>query len=263
MKKSIVKFIQKELIADGVDVGYVDGIAGPRTITGINELEIVPMKWSTKRKLVSYIQYLAKEKGIDFGKIDGYWGPQTEYAYSELLCFEKEEDFSTWRDTMEYQNMKKSQWPKQNEDDLRAFYGEVGENQVYLDLPYKMKLSWNKNQTVTRIQIHKKVAKSCEAVLTKVLLHYGEKEIARLGLNIFGGCLNVRKMRGGSKYSTHSWGVALDFDPENNKLAWGRDQAKFSHPDYDKWWEFWEEECWVSLGRQRNFDWMHVQAAVL
>lgn len=263
MKKSIIKFIQKKLIVRNVNVGYIDGIAGPRTIIGINDLEIVPLSWSPKRKLIGFIQFLAEEKEIEFGKRDGYWGPQTEFAYSELLCFDEEEDFSTWRDTMEYQEIKKNKWPKQSEEELASFYGKVGENQVYLTLPYKMKLSWNKNQTVSRIQIHKKVADSCESVLTKVLLHYGEKEIARLGLNIFGGGLNVRKMRGGSRYSTHSWGIALDFDPENNKLTWGRDKSKFAHPDYDKWWSFWEEEGWVSLGRQRNFDWMHVQAAVL
>ena len=33
--------------------------------------------------------------------------------------------------------------------------------------------------------------------------------------------------------------------------------------DYDKWWEFWEEEGAVSLGRARDFDWMHVQFARL
>lgn len=28
-------------------------------------------------------------------------------------------------------------------------------------------------------------------------------------------------------------------------------------------WKCWEEEGWVSLGRQRNYDRMHVQAAKL
>ena len=37
----------------------------------------------------------------------------------------------------------------------------------------------------------------------------------------------------------------------------------FARPEYNMWWKLWEEEGWVSLERQRNFDWMHVQAARL
>lgn len=46
-----------------------------------------------------------------------------------------------------------------------------------------------------------------------------------------------------------------------NKLLWDRNRAGFAHPDYDAWWRCWEAEGWVSLGRARDFDWMHVQAA--
>ncbi len=90
--------------------------------------------------------------------------------------------------------------------------------------------------------------------------HYGEAEIARLRLDVYGGCYNPRKKRGGSTWSTHAWAVALDFDPANNRLRWGRDKASFARPDYDAWWNIWENEGWVSLGRVKNFDWMHVQA---
>ena len=98
-------------------------------------------------------------------------------------------------------------------------------------------------------------------VLNKVLSAYGENEIHRLGLDLFGGCLNVRKKRGGSQMSTHSWGIAVDYDPSHNKLRWGMDRARFAKPEYLEWWKIWESEGWVSLGRQRNFDWMHIQAA--
>jgi len=87
------------------------------------------------------------------------------------------------------------------------------------------------------------------------------RESKTLKLDLWGGCLNVRRMRGGRKYSTHSWGIAVDYDPLHNRLKWGRDKALFARPEYNKWWEFWEKEGWVSLGRTRNFDWMHIQAA--
>jgi hypothetical protein len=70
-------------------------------------------------------------------------------------------------------------------------------------------------------------------------------------------------MRGGTKWSTHSWGIAIDYDPERNRLNWGRDKASFAKPEYGDWWKIWEKEGWVSLGRTRNFDWMHIQAAKL
>jgi hypothetical protein len=59
----------------------------------------------------------------------------------------------------------------------------------------------------------------------------------------------------------HIWGIAMDYDPNRNKLRWNSDKAVFAREEYRRWWEFWEEEEWVSLGRSRNFDWMHVQAA--
>ena len=31
----------------------------------------------------------------------------------------------------------------------------------------------------------------------------------------------------------------------------------------EDWWRIWEEQGWTSLGRVRNFDWMHVQATKL
>ena len=70
-------------------------------------------------------------------------------------------------------------------------------------------------------------------------------------------------MRGGTQYSMHSWGIAIDFDPERNQLNWGRDRARLAAADCVPFWDIWEAEGWVSLGRARNFDWMHVQAARL
>ena len=94
-----------------------------------------------------------------------------------------------------------------------------------------------------------------------VLAHYGPDGVRELRLDRYGGCFNPRKKRGGTSWSTHAWAIALDFDPERNRLQWGRERAAFARPEYHRWWELWEEEGWVSLGRVANFDWMHVQAA--
>jgi hypothetical protein len=80
---------------------------------------------------------------------------------------------------------------------------------------------------------------------------------------MFGGCLNVRKMRGGSAWSIHSWGAAIDLDPDNNQLKWASPKATFSKKEYEPFWKIVEAEGWTSLGRRRNYDWMHFQAAYL
>ena len=109
--------------------------------------------------------------------------------------------------------------------------------------------------------MHAKVADSVGDVFERVHAHYGSAELKRLRLDLYGGCFFARKKRGGSTWSTHAWAVALDWDPERNQLKWGRDRASLDHSNYDFWWRAWEAEGWVSLGRTRNFDWMHVQAA--
>lgn len=155
----------------------------------------------------------------------------------------------------------KAVWPRQPE--VLRYYGDVGENQVLLDLPYPMWLAWDLRRKVTRINLHEKVAASAGRVLFRVLDHYGPARIDALDLDVFGGSLNVRKMRGGSRWSMHAWGIAIDFDPALNQLRWDHSKARMAGADYTKFWKLWEDEGWVSLGRSKDFDWMHVQAARL
>lgn len=150
-------------------------------------------------------------------------------------------------------------WPGQS--DCLKFYGPVGQNQVMIDLPYPMWLAWDLGKQIKRVSVHKKVAASCQRILTRVKDHYGLKEIDRLDLDVWGGTLNVRKMRGGTSWSMHSWGIAWDFDPINNQLKWTKDKARMAKPEYLPFWRIWEDEGWISLGRAKGYDWMHVQAA--
>jgi hypothetical protein len=154
-------------------------------------------------------------------------------------------------------------WPTQDYKSMTSFYGDIGENQTLLVLPYPMKLAWDNSTWVTKLTCHKKVTKSIYTIFENTLKTYGEKEITKLKLDIFGGCLNVRKMRGGSSWSIHSWGTAIDLDPDNNMLKWGRDKATFAKKEYNEFWKIVEAEGWISLGRVKNYDWMHFQAARL
>lgn len=155
-------------------------------------------------------------------------------------------------------------WPKQTQKELTRFYGKIGSGHKMLYFPkgYPMKL-YNGPQTVKRTTVNAKVHDSIDRVLHKVLEHYGAETIDGSGMDLYFGCYNPRRMRGGSRWSTHAWACAIDFDASNNPLKWKKNKARFAKPLYEKWWELWEDEGWVSLGRSRNFDWMHVQAARL
>jgi peptidoglycan hydrolase-like protein with peptidoglycan-binding domain len=152
-------------------------------------------------------------------------------------------------------------WPTQRE--VPAFFGKPGGNLQTFELPYPLALSWDKTSRVRRMTLHAKVGPSAMRVLEAVSLLYNERERSDLGLDLFGGSYNYRVMRGGSALSMHAYGVAIDFDPVRNGLKIRAPKARLSHTDALPWWRAWENEGWVSLGRARDFDWMHVQAARL
>jgi hypothetical protein len=224
--------------------------------------------WSKDRRIIAAEQLLTRIENIDIGRIDGLKGPQTDYAF-EVFDGRKRGDASveTWRDGEENEpplvapKAAAQIWPLQR--DCLKFYGPVGANQTKLQFPYPMKIAWDLKKTTRSTSCHEKVHDVAARIFDRVLDHYGPEKISALRLDLFGGCLNVRKMRGGSAWSMHSWGIAFDFDPERNQLKWGRDRAAFAKPDYAMWFKLWEEEGAVSLGRARNYDWMHTQFARL
>lgn len=131
---------------------------------------------------------------------------------------------------------------------------------VSLVPPYPLKYE---GKVVRSIRVHKLIAPHVEAALQEVLEHYGQAEITRLGLDQYGGSYNYRATSAGSALSMHAWGVALDFAPETNALRMSAPAATLSHPDCAAWWQIWERHGAVSLGRERDYDWMHLQFARL
>lgn len=155
-------------------------------------------------------------------------------------------------------------WPKQA--DVRKFYGEPGSHAAtagMVDLPFPMRIAWDTSSTIRRFRCHSKVEKPLESIFQQTLAHYGDAKIKALGLDLFGGCYNFRQMRGSKAWSMHSWGIAVDLDPAHNQLKWGRDRATFAKPAYEAFWKIVEAEGAVSLGRTKNYDWMHFQFARL
>ena len=130
---------------------------------------------------------------------------------------------------------------------------------IPISLPYPMKLAWDLNTKVTTIRCHRLVADKLKEVFNELLLVYGLPKIQELGLDIYGGCFNFRKMRGGNDYSRHSWGVAIDLDPERNQLKETSKTARFARPEYKDMIDIFYKHGFVGLGREKNYDWMHFE----
>src|SRR5687767_12035908 len=86
-------------------------------------------------------------------------------------------------------------------------YGQPGDpdNFTILALPYPMRIAWDTKVIVSKIQCHKLIAPNLLNVFNDLLTDYALTELKRLGIDLFGGCVNVRLMRGSkTKWSRHA-----------------------------------------------------------
>lgn len=147
-------------------------------------------------------------------------------------------------------------------EQIIAKYGKPNEKGTYLKtitLPYPMRIAWDTDTKVSKMRCHKDVADNFLSVFNDLLDHYGYEKIVELGIDLYGGCFNFRKMRGGNSWSTHSWGIAIDLDPARNTLKETSKTARFARPEYKDMIDIFYKHGFISLGREKNFDWMHFQ----
>ena len=143
---------------------------------------------------------------------------------------------------------------------IKSIYGVPNQQGSYLttiQLPYPMRLAWDKNTKGKTMRCHKLVAKDFLNVFNDLLAHYGYEKIVELGIDLFGGCFSFRAMRGGSDYSRHSWGIAIDLDPERNQLKTPYLKSNFSKQEYKKLHEIFEKHGFINLGKQKGYDAMN------
>lgn len=145
--------------------------------------------------------------------------------------------------------------------EIVAKYGKPGDvsNLTIIALPYPMKIAWDPTHITQKIQCHKLVVNQIKGIFSALLKEYGLKEIQRLEIDLYGGCYNFRQMRGGTEWSRHSWGIAIDLDPGHNRLKQTSKTARFAKRDYVKMIDIFYQHDFVSLGREKNYDWMHFQ----
>lgn len=143
-----------------------------------------------------------------------------------------------------------------------SIFGKAGDESNLVNIKPAYQLYYC-GKPVKTIRVHKLIAPNVEAALKEILAHYGIEKIKALGLDQYSGSYNYRKSTNGSALSMHAWGIALDFAAEKNAYKMKKPQATLSHPDCNKWWEIWEKHGAVSLGRECDYDWMHLQFAKL
>lgn len=229
------KWLQSRLTSHGFPPGLVDGVMGPLTTKALKMFQAnagLAATGMADERTVAALRATSAGSEVRPNPEAGSTPPLTSQA-----------------------------WPQQK--DVGAFFGKPGEHLRAFELPFPLKLAWDKGTTVKRMTLHEKVGPSAMRVLEAVSLVYSPKERTELGIDLFGGSYNYRVMRGGTQLSMHAYGIAIDWDPTRNGLKVPAPQARLSHADALPWWRAWENEGWISLGRERNFDWMHVQAARL
>ncbi len=122
--------------------------------------------------------------------------------------------------------------------------------------PYPLYYQGNE---IKKIAVHAEVAPFVETALERVLRHYGRERIEQLGLDIFDGCYNNRRVRGGQSTSMHAWAIALDFDAAHNGNSTRGNKARFTAPEYDFWWIAWMSVGARPFGLFNDRDYMHIE----
>jgi hypothetical protein len=132
---------------------------------------------------------------------DGFWGPKSAAACQRYL-----------RRLMPDPHP----WPASSRAALVAFYGDPGRDEIARRLvPIDVTglgVQFG-GQGVSWIMVHER----CERSLRAVLVELAGGPHAGL-LERYAGVYNHRPMRGGSNWSLHAYGAAIDLDPGRNGL---------------------------------------------
>lgn len=147
-----------------------------------------------------------------------------------------------------------------------ASYGQPGDadNLAVISLPYPMRIAWDKSHSVTKIQCHKKLTGKFISVFSDLKKEYGYDRLRELEIDIFGGCYNLRKMRGSTtKWSRHSWGIAIDLNPDRNGLKTSWANSQFSKPEYNSIIDIFYKNGFINYGKELNRDSMHFEINIV
>lgn len=268
---------QRLLAAAGYYSGGIDGKIGPKTkeaVRKIIEWNALDIKrdfstWGDMRRLIAASQMILNHAGFEAGEVDGLYGHNTGEAIAawdyEKTYGVKEVIDRTPLQPARPQKPTAALFPLQK--DCPKYYGnpetgEPGRRLVKIDT-YEMRFDWDLDEIINQISIHEKCADAATEAFKEIEKAYSKEKRRKLGLDRFAGSYNPRRMRGGTAWSMHAFGCAIDWFARPNGLRMRCPEALFCGPEYVTFFDIWESVGFISLGREIGRDWMHVQAARL
>jgi len=127
-----------------------------------------------------------------------------------------------------------SKWPTQAAakefygNNIRVVKGVAGpdpkferDNLVLVPIPWSAVASWDHSFKIKSLRVHRRCAESLTRVLDRIWNEFGQDQAAieKVRLHLVGGGYNWRAMRGSSRISMHSYGCAIDLDPDHNAMG--------------------------------------------
>lgn len=265
------RHLQMLLAATKDYTGGIDGQFGPLSTAAMEAVETrhaeaysFDVHTTTEhRRKTACAQACLNELGHEAGQIDGWFGVNTMEALNAFLFIVTNGREEVVERTPLSNITASSGIPHQNE--VKAVYGDpatqIAGRLTQIKLPFKLRIDFNMRQSTNKISVHRDCAPSLEAALIAVHAHYGPSEMARLGIDRYAGAYNKRKMRGGSKWSMHAYGCAIDFYAAPNGLRMRCPQALFCGPEYKSFLDIMEQHEWLPAIRLWGADAMHFQRA--
>lgn len=89
----------------------------------------------------------------------------------------------------------------------------VSEHLKSFEVPFPLKASWNPEVKFKWIVLHKYVGDAVVDALREIMDYKGLEYLQENGFDVTGGTYNCRKKTGGTRLSTHAWGIAIDMVP--------------------------------------------------
>lgn len=270
-----VKNAQAVLAAAGFYLGALDGRDGPMTQAAVIEVGRAlndrypqnPSAWTMDRQRIAAVQAALDRLGFEPGVADGLVGHNTRNALEAFLhqqSYGRPLVIPRLSDTPKAAPVK-SRLPRQAECDV--FYGVPGDQikarLVTVTLPYPLRLDYDLGTSISRVTLHQKCAPSFSDAMIAVRAEYGSDRQTALGLDRYAGGYMHRRMRGGSKWSMHAYGCAVDFLAEPNGLTTRCPRALFCRLEYKPFLDIMEAHGWLPAIRLWGADAMHFQQARL
>lgn len=248
-------------------LGAIDGLWGPKTLKAVTIIErnagYSTSGWSRRRRWVAAAQTQLNAMGYEAGAVDGLIGHNTREALTGFLSDEAGVDWSVDRSPLDSQPSTALELPRQR--DIVSYYGQPGtwDNQTQVELSFPMRIDYNLSQTTRKMTVHQKCADPLKRAMEAVHDHYGLSTMRTLGIDRYAGGYVNRKMRGGSSWSMHAYGCAIDLYAAPNGLRTTCPRALFCKPAYKPLLDIMESHGWLPAIRLWGKDAMHFQMARL